>query len=86
MEKDINYFFVNHDNNADSTAFQNTVTISKEDFKEKAMSVSKRILKDMEDEAKKKGDELSPMLFMSEMLTHVVLLGALTKELFGEEE
>ena len=61
MEKDINYFFVNHDNNADSTAFQNTVTISKEDFKEKAMSVSKRILKDMV-EHRRELNELKKML------------------------
>ncbi len=62
------------------------LVISREDFIKVTSNVSKRILEEMAETAKEDGKELSPLMMMSETLTHIALLSRIARELFKEGE
>lgn len=62
------------------------LVISREDFIEVTSNVSKRMLEEMAETAKENGKELSPLMVMSETLTHIALLSRIARELFKEGE
>lgn len=62
------------------------LVISKDDFIKRTSRVSQQMLEDLEEQAKTRGTSIPPMAMMSEMLTHVALLGSITRELFKEGE
>lgn len=81
--------FLNIKDETDTTNVEqteNTITISESEFIEIASQTSQQILKGLEEEAKKRGSDINPMMFMSELLTHTLLISRISGELFKKGE
>lgn len=81
--------FINLKDEADMTnaeQTENTITISESEFTEIASQVSHQILIDLEEKVKKRGGDIDPMMVMSELLTHTLLISKISVELFKKGE
>lgn len=90
MAKEFDFSFIKDESGIedvkDFKKEKDMLIISKKDFIETTSRISKQVLVDMQETAKKDGKELEPLMLMSEMLTHIALLSKITNELFKEGE
>lgn len=87
MAKEFDFSFIKDEAGIEeATQKKETITISKSEFLEKTSEVSKQILKDLENTIRESGGECNPLIMMSEMMTHAMLLARITNELFNEGE